>query len=146
MGNSGSGPVCEQEDIKGTQYFSMDLSDAKASGGDCQMWNGQWALDMSFHPLNLIQLVLDRLVKWRGELIIVMPWWSNQSWFPKIMRLAIEPPRRLQASEWLLWNATIGMANPTVMRKYQADWLEAPITVFSRNWIPEETARKITVS
>ena len=41
--------------------------------------------------------------------------WPDHSWFQEIMRLATEPPRRLQPSEWFPWNATMREPIPKVM-------------------------------
>ena len=56
----------------------------------------EWPGDLIYaFPLpNRIQLVLGRLLEWEGELIMVTPFWPDKSWFPQIMGLATEPPRR----------------------------------------------------
>ena len=74
-------------------------------------------LRYAFPPPNIIQLVIGRLVKWGGKLIMITPFWIDHSWFPYIMRLTTEPPRRLQPPEWLLLNATAGEAILKVMRE-----------------------------
>ena len=50
-----------------------------------------------------------------GELIMVTPFWPDQSLFPEIVMLETEPPSRFKPSEWLLWNATTGETIPKVM-------------------------------
>ena len=70
---------------------------------------------MPFTP-NLMQLVLGRLVKWGGELIMVTPGLLDQNWFPEILRLATEPSRSFQSFKWFLWNAAVSEPIPKVMR------------------------------
>ena len=60
--------------------------------------------------------ILGRLVRWWGDLIMITPFWPDQSWFPEIMHLGTEVPRHFWPSCWLLWNATIREAIPRVKK------------------------------
>ena len=70
-------------------------------------------------PPNIIEMALDSLLKWGGDLIMITPFWPDQSWFQEIICLAIEPPRRFRPSQWLLWNARTQEMIPKVMKSIQ---------------------------
>ena len=97
------------------QYFSLNLSDRRASG-EMPWKRGGWRA--SVMPPNIIQLVLGRVVKW-GDLIMITPFWPDQKWFPEVICLAIEPQRWFRPSQWLLWNANTRDAIPKVMKNIQ---------------------------
>ena len=59
--------------FKVSQYLSMDLSDTKALRGNALKVEWLVGLRYAFPLTNLIHLVLGRLVKWEGELIMVTP-------------------------------------------------------------------------
>ena len=98
------------------QYFNLDLSDKRTSGQMPCWRGGQKALRYAFPSPNIMQMSLGRLVRWGGDQITITPFWQDQSWFPEVMYLAMEPPRRLRPSQWLLWNATTNEAIPKVMK------------------------------
>ena len=63
----------------------------------------------------MIQLTLGQLKLMGGELILITPYWPDQCWFPKVIRMAVIPPRRFNAHKWLLTNVTTGEVIPKVM-------------------------------
>ena len=50
---------------------------------------------------------------------MITPFWPDQSWFPEIMYLLMELPRRFRPSQWLLWSVTTKEAIPKVMKRIQ---------------------------
>ena len=92
------------------QYFSLDLSERRASGGGALKERWLEGLRYAFPPPNIIQMALGRPVRWEGDLIMNTPFWPHQSWFPEIMHLVIEPSRRFRPLQWLLW------------RQFQRSW------------------------
>ena len=104
-------------------------------------WLGN--LIYAFPSPNIIHLVLGRLLKWGRKIIMFTPFWLDHSWFPEIMKMAAEPPRRFQPSEWLVWNAATRKAIPKVMGDIKMiDCLEGHIAICTRNWIAWELQKK----
>ena len=75
------------------QYLSLDLSDKRASEGDALKERWPEGLRCAFPSPNIIQMALGRLVRWKRDLIMITPFWLDQSWFPEIICLAVELPR-----------------------------------------------------
>ena len=87
------------------QYFSSELLEKKASGGNTFKEVAKWAkICCSIHEHHC--LFLRRLLKWGWHLAKITPYWPDQSWFLEMMQLAAEPPRQFLPSEWLMWNIT----------------------------------------
>ena len=86
------------------QYFSLDLSDGRATGRDALEERWPEGLRYAFPPQNISWMVLGRLVRWGGGFIKITLFWPDQSLFPEIMHLVMEPPRKFTPSQWLLWN------------------------------------------
>ena len=63
-------------------------------------WNGFVYL---FPPFNMISRVLQKLIQDRTpRALMIVPLWDTQPWFPKLMRMVIEPPLPLKRSKTLL--------------------------------------------
>ena len=105
----------------------------------------EWPVGLmyTFWPPNIIQLVLGRLVKW-GEEVMVMPCWLDQSWFPEMMSLVTESPRRFQPSKWLLCNAARREAIPMIMRDIKL--IAWKLSSHSIPGVELQTAEKMTDS
>ena len=68
---SNSRSVCRQTGTQGT--LILDLSDRRASVGDTLKERWSQGLSCAFPPPNIIHLVLSRLVRWGGDLIMIIP-------------------------------------------------------------------------
>ena len=56
-------------------------------------WNKYYSY--IFAPFSMLGRVLAKLEQDQAEAIVIAPWWAAQSWFPKLIRMLIEPPRLL---------------------------------------------------
>ena len=91
----------------GIDFFSIDLS--------------RWRRIYLFPPLNMISKVLMHLRSFKGEVLLITPWWPNQPWFPsiqekhhRIIRLLCLPQQRIgdqtflpskkTCSSWVAWS------------------------------------------
>ena len=45
-----------------------------------------------FPPFNLISRVLKKIETERVSAVVIVPYWPTQSWFPKFLKLCIDPP------------------------------------------------------
>jgi hypothetical protein len=63
-------------------------------------WSGMWAY--AFPPIPLLAKVVAKIRLHQCRLLLVAPWWPRQSWFPDLLQLSIDFPRRLPARSDLL--------------------------------------------
>ena len=72
---------------------------------------------------------MGRLIRWGENLIMITPFWQDQSLFPDTMCLVIELMKRFRPLHWLLWNASSREAFSKVMKGNQlTSWrLTSPI-------------------
>ena len=63
-----------------------------------------WSNDLMyiFAPFSMLTRVLAKLEADQGDAIVIVPLWTAQCWFPKILRLLREPPRMLPRGKRLL--------------------------------------------
>ena len=55
-------------------------------------WNS-WKTIYLFPPLKMLSQILHKLESFVGLVVLVVPYWPNQSWFPRLQRMC-ESPRR----------------------------------------------------
>ena len=81
-------------------YFSATL-DERAAGVDCftQNWDSH-SLSYVFPPPVMMELILNRIYQCRREnrFIVISPWKVKAQWFPKAVKLSLQPPFRLPLS------------------------------------------------
>ncbi len=65
-------------------------------------WNGLDAY--AFPPTPLIQATLNKVVTSKVRLCLIAPCWPNQAWFPTLLELLTDHPRRLPLWDNLLWH------------------------------------------
>ena len=63
-------------------------------------WTPLWAY--AFPPIPLLSQVLEKISREHCEVILVAPAWPTQSWFPLLLRLTVDHPRRLPPTARLL--------------------------------------------
>ena len=82
-----------RENHKLPLYVSPIL-DKKAIGIDALRidWNS-WKTLYLFPPVKMMPQVLLKLESFAGLVVLVAPYWPNQSWFPRLQRMC-ESPRR----------------------------------------------------
>ena len=89
--------VCKQTGTKGCSNTLVCISQTEkniwANISLRERWPKQ--LRYGFPPPKMIPLILGRLVSLGGDLIMITPFYSDQSWLPEIMHLATEPLRYL---------------------------------------------------
>ena len=56
----------------------------------------------AFPPFSLIGKCLEKIQANQAESILVMPCWTCQSWYPKLLRLLVAPPLMIIHRETLL--------------------------------------------
>ena len=61
-----------------------------------------WDLTYAFPPTALVHDVLTKLRGLDLILILTGPWWSNQLWFPDLLKLSIDHPVELPVMRTLL--------------------------------------------
>lgn len=56
----------------------------------------------AFPPFSLIGRCLEKILENQAEGILVVPLWESQSWYPKLLRLLVEPPAVIEHKRTLL--------------------------------------------
>jgi hypothetical protein len=84
------------------QYMSP-LPDPKAFAVNALAvsWDGMNAY--TFPPTSLIQAVLSKVMTDKVHLCLIAPCWPSQAWFPTLLELLTDHPRRLPEWDHLLW-------------------------------------------
>eukprot|EP00918_Siedleckia_nematoides_P106031 GHVU01231418.1.p1 GENE.GHVU01231418.1~~GHVU01231418.1.p1 ORF type:complete len:201 (-),score=8.70 GHVU01231418.1:180-782(-) len=67
-----------------------------------------------FSPFSVINKVLQKMKEEQAEGIMVMPLWTTQPWFPKMLRLICAPPFLLPHSNRLLVHPSTNQLHPLV--------------------------------
>jgi hypothetical protein len=85
------------------QYMSP-LPDLKALAVNALAvsWDGMNAY--AFPPTPLIQAVLNKVMTDKVRLCLIAPCWPSQAWFPTLLELLTDHPRRLPKWDHLLWH------------------------------------------
>ena len=65
-------------------------------------WDGLNAY--AFPPTPLLQAVLNKVAISQLRLCLIAPCWPNQAWFPSLMELLMDHPRRIPPWDHLLWH------------------------------------------
>jgi hypothetical protein len=75
-------------------------------------WRGLFAY--AFPPLALLQKVLLKVKRDQTELILVRPNWPNRAWFPHLLSVLVDHPRRIPVIPQLLTqqHGTLLHSNP----------------------------------
>lgn len=63
-------------------------------------WNNLFAY--AFPPLSLIPKVLQHMLKFQCEIILIAPHWPRQMWYPQLLQLLVDFPRKLPIKKDLL--------------------------------------------
>lgn len=83
-----------------SQYYSA-LVDREAVGIDAftKNWD-QFSLAYVFPPPVMMELILNRIFQCsrNSQFIVISPWKPKAQWFPKAVKLAVQPPIRLPVS------------------------------------------------
>ena len=85
------------------KYLSWK-TDPFSLGRDAFQTNWSQGLNYAFPPFNLIGRVLAKVQRERANLILITLAWQTQSWFPKLMEMAVAIPILLPSYENLLSN------------------------------------------
>jgi hypothetical protein len=64
----------------------------------------QWMNAYTFPPTPLIQAVLSKVMMDRVRLCLIAPCWPSHAWFPTLLELLTDHPRRLPEWDHLLWH------------------------------------------
>ena len=76
--------------------------DAMALGVDAFSLDWNNASIYAFPPFSLISRTLQKLWEDQAEAILVIPFWTTQSWFPQVMKSLVAPPIFISARRDLL--------------------------------------------
>lgn len=63
-------------------------------------WNNVYFY--AFPPFSLIGMCLEKIQANKADGILVVPFWISQSWYPKLLRLLVDPPLVISHRETLL--------------------------------------------
>ena len=58
----------------------------------------------AFPPVALLTPVLAKIARSRAQISLIAPYWPNQAWFPVLLELLVDHPRRLPDWTHLLWH------------------------------------------
>ena len=93
----------------------------------------------AFPPFALLAEVLQKLLTEACEMILVAPAWPTQSWFPLLLQLSSDHPRRLPASPSLLRQPGRGVFHndPSIMNLHvwRLSGLQAARPSSPRRWL-----------
>ena len=83
-----------------------------------------WIFDMAFlfPPLALIPRVLTKLQAAVGCYVLILPFWPNQSWHPRLRTLGVVDARRLPRLPDLAVNLTTGKPPPNAEALHLVAW------------------------
>lgn len=56
----------------------------------------------AFPPFSIVPAVLKKIASDKGEGISILPNWPTQSWYPKVMKMLLQPPIELKSRKDLL--------------------------------------------
>jgi hypothetical protein len=73
-------------------------------------WEGLIAYE--YPPTPLILAVLNDAASSRIRLCLIAPCWANQTWFPVLLELLTDHPRRLPEWDLLLWHLKVFTTPP----------------------------------
>ena len=76
--------------------------DPMAAGVDAFSLDWRNALPYAFPPFSLISRTLQKLWEDQADAILVIPFWTTQSWFPQVMKSLVAPPIHIPAHRELL--------------------------------------------
>ncbi|XP_040285902.1 uncharacterized protein LOC120999096 [Bufo bufo] len=85
-----------------------------------QDWSGQLAY--AFPPFALIPRVLSQVRRQLADLVLIVPFWQAQSWFPQLLELLVEDPRLLPSFPDLLLGP-LDQLHPLVDSRYIPTYL-----------------------
>ena len=73
---------------------------------------GQFTNSYAFPPFCLISRCLKKVVQENASMIIVVPIWTTQAWFTRLLSLLIDHPKILQVTKDVLINPVLGNTHP----------------------------------
>ena len=73
---------------------------------------GQSTNSYAFPPYCLISRCLQKVVQENASMIIVVPIWTTQAWFTRLLSLLIDHPKILQVTKEVLINPVLGNTHP----------------------------------
>ena len=74
-------------------WFMSPIPEPRALAVDALSQDWQGRSMYMFPPFPLLSKVLQKLRSTQtAEVILIAPWWPNQSWFPHLLRLCVEHP------------------------------------------------------
>jgi len=92
--------------------------DSQASATDGLSVSWKLGLNYAYPPTPLIQLVLAKLQREGGELILIAPYWQNHAWFPLLLSLVSDTPRQLPQWKRLLTQGRVEGQNLGLMNLF----------------------------
>ena len=114
--------------------YMSPMPDAQAYAIDALStpWTGMWAY--AFPPIPLLAKVLAKIRYHQCQVILVAPWWPKQSWFPDLLQLSIDHPRRLPNRPDLLSQSQGHMWHPTPQLLHLHAWRLSGVLSESRDF------------
>ena len=82
---------------KSRRYYSYS-PEPEAAGTDAFLCNWNTENFYAFPPFSLISRVLQKIENENSEGILIVPAFTTQPWFPRLLRLLIKPPVKLPNS------------------------------------------------
>ena len=99
---------------------SPDSQCAEAFDALSQQWTFQMA--SFFPPLPLIPRVLSKLEPSVWSYIVVLPFWPNQTWHPRLQMLPVKDARRLPLLPNLVVDLTVDALPPNMASLHLVAW------------------------
>ena len=100
LGQSTCGSVCTQVQHQTSNLLVSDSRIGGLEGRQSSPIIGLYAY--AYPPTALIRQTLNKLILHRAELILIVPLWPKQEWFPDLLRLSIAFPLVLPPTAKLL--------------------------------------------
>ena len=92
LGDTRSRHVCDTVELPPSSVH-VSSSGAKSPSGGCSVSRLAGEVNIHVPPFPLLNKVMQKLRSTQvAEMILVVPWWPSQSWFPHLLRLCVEHP------------------------------------------------------
>ena len=109
------------------QAFVSPLPDPMAVATDALTFPWEGLHVYAFPPYSMIRLVLNRLFLSPGtRMTLVVPFWPSKEWWPDLLTLAIDQPRRLPLRRDLLKQPHFARYHRSLRNLNLTAWLLSP--------------------
>ena len=96
-------------------------------------WEGMYAY--AFPPICLIPRVLQQIQQSHCKVILITPFWPRRPWFPQLLELSVDHPRKLPAIPQLLQQPQTQIFHPNPEVFCLTAWLLSTDVLLQRNFL-----------